>query len=79
MMFLKIFAFLKVVDEFEQILANLVIILNREDTHVRAPRARVPRECEVFMRVFLCFTTAGQQRKPSRKHSNSNKIWAAYD
>ena len=57
-MFLKIFALVKVVDEFDlKILANLVNILNHDDTKVRALRARASREREIFSRVcFLAFT-----------------------
>ena len=57
MMFLKIFA----LDEFDlKILANLVNILNYDDTNVRALRARASREREIFSRVcFLAF----KQRK----------------
>ena len=41
MMFLKIFALVKVVDEFDlKILANLVNILNHDDTKVRALRSK---------------------------------------
>ena len=56
-MFLKIFAFVKVIDEFDlKILANLVNILNHDDTKVRALRARASREREIFSRVcFLAF------------------------
>ena len=44
MMFLKILALVKVVDEFDlKILANLVNILNNDDTKVRALRASVTR------------------------------------
>ena len=43
-MFLKILALVKVVDEFDlKILANLVNILNNDDTKVRALRASVTR------------------------------------
>ena len=53
-MFLKIFALVKVVDEFAlKILANLVNILNHDDMKVRALHARAPREREIFSRV--CF------------------------
>ena len=58
-MFLKIFALVKVIDEFDlKILANLVNILqvNHDDTKVRALRARASREREIFSRVcFLAF------------------------
>ena len=61
MMFLKIFALVKVIDEFDlKILANLVNILNNDDTKLRALRARASREREIFSRVcFLAF----KQRK----------------
>ena len=60
-MFLKIFALVKVIDEFDlKILANLVNILNHDDTKVRALRARASRKREIFSRVcFLAF----KQRK----------------
>ena len=60
-MFLKIFALVKVIDEFDlKILANLVNILNHDDTKVRGQRARASREREIFSRVyFLAF----KQRK----------------
>ena len=58
-MFLKIFALVKVIDEFDlKILANLVNVLNHDNTKVRALRARASRE--IFSRVcFLAF----KQRK----------------
>ena len=64
-MFLKIFAFVKVIDEFDlKILANLVNILNHDDTKVRALRARASREREIFFtRVFSCFQTAKSLEK----------------
>ena len=64
-MFLKIFALVKVIDEFDlKILANLVNILNHDDTKVRALRARASREREIFSRVcFLAF----KQRKATFK------------
>ena len=60
-MFLKIFALIKVIDEFDlKILANLVNFLNHDGTKVRALRARASREREIFSRVcFLAF----KQRK----------------
>ena len=60
-MFLKIFALVEVVDEFDlKILANFVNILNHDDTKVRALRVRASREREIFSRVcFLAF----KQRK----------------
>ena len=60
-MSLKIFALVKVIDEFDlKILANLVNILNHDDTKVRALRARASRDREIFLRVcFLAF----KQRK----------------
>ena len=77
-MFLKIFALVKVIDEFDlKILANLVNILNHDDTNVRALRARASREREIFSRVcFLAF----KQRKATFKtpRQNNTKIWAAY-
>ena len=52
-MFLKIFALVKVIDEFDlKILANLVNILNHDDTKVRALRARVSCEREISSCVF---------------------------
>ena len=59
--FLKIFALVKVIDEFDlKIPANLVNILNHDDTKVRALRARASRVREIFSRVcFLAF----KQRK----------------
>ena len=59
--FLKIFALVKVIDEFDlKIPANLVNILNYDDTKVRALRARASRVREIFSRVcFLAF----KQRK----------------
>ena len=61
MMFLKIFALVKVIDVLDlKILPNLVNILNHDDTKVRALRARASREREIFSRgCFLAF----KQRK----------------
>ena len=69
-MFLKIFALVKVIDEFDlKILANLVNILNHDDTKVRALRARVSREREISSRVcFLAF----KQRKAYRENIQNN-------
>ena len=60
-MFLKIFALVEVIDEFDlKILANLVNILNRDDTKCERYAREPSRERKIFSRVcFLAF----KQRK----------------
>ena len=68
----NIFAFVKVLDQFElKILANLVIMLNREDSYVRGSHAQVPRErrAEFSRACFLAFII---------KVSFNTEFWAAY-
>ena len=68
MMFLKIFALVKVIDEFDlKILANLVNILNQSAS---ATRASVTRTRNLFTRVFSCFQTA---EKLSENIQNNTK------
>ena len=75
MLFVEIFAFVKVVGEFElKTLANLVIILNRDASYVRAPHARASREREAFSRA--CFVALKSCEKPP---VNTTTFWAAYD
>ena len=75
MLFVEIFAFVKVVGEFElKTLANLVIILNRDASYVRAPHARASREREAFSRA--CFVALKSFEKPP---VNTTTFWAAYD
>ena len=76
MTFLKIFALVKVVDEFDlKILANLVNILNHDDTKVRALRASATRTRNLFTRVFSCFQTAKSLEKTSKTTTNNTKVW----
>ena len=76
MLFVEIFAFVKVVGEFElKTLANLVIILNRDASYVRAPHARASREREAFSRAcFVALKSFAIEKPPV----NTTTFWAAY-
>ena len=74
-MFLKILALVKVVDEFDlKILANLVNILNNDDTKVRALRASVTRTIWAAYdnACIMCLL------HPAWQHANVGKLsgWA---
>ncbi len=76
MLFVEIFAFVKVVGEFElKTLANLVIILNRDASYVRAPHARASREREAFSHAcFVALKSFAIEKPPV----NTTTFWAAY-
>ena len=89
-MFLKIFALVKVIDEFDlKILANLVNILNHDHRLICAMTTRkcerYARECHANVKsLHACVFLLSNSEKLIEKtfkttlRQNNTKIWAAY-